>query len=205
MSKVAQDPKKVALSKYADGIRKKAANVNDDKYLLAMADRIEQGGNTLAGSIDLAIQTRLEVLDILNRETEIASAKVADTVVNTDEIKKLQEAVFQMNERLTLLYTTFVTIGDALAWNIGISGDMLDKMNATRKQMVAQAEQEQTPVPDIKETDVGPLNPDATEDFNPEGDQSTEPPENDDETLQETLEESLADDTPEGVEEFKPE
>jgi len=182
MSKV-QDSKKVALSKYADSIRERAG---EDKYLLAMADRIEQGGNTLAGSIDLAVQTRLDVLGIEERETQIATAKVADTVNNSAEIQKLAEAVNELNNRLNVLYTTFVTVADALAWNVGISGDMLDRMNKTRDQML-KTKEEESQVPDIEE------NESPVEELPVE--ETTEP---------EVTPESVPEELPDGIEEFKP-
>ena len=184
MSKQNGSDKKVALSKYADTIRTRAAEVGDDKYLLAIADRIEQGGNTLAGSIDLAVQTRLEVLELLAREVELSTAKVADTVNNTEEIQKLRDTILQLNDKVTVLYTTFVTIADALAWNIGISGDMLDRMNAARSEMQKKREEEEA-VPDIPEEETG---------FNPPDEVAPDVP-------VETAEEVL----PEGVEEFAPE
>ena len=184
MSKQNGSDKKVALSKYADTIRTRAAEVGDDKYLLAIADRIEQGGNTLAGSIDLAVQTRLEVLELLAREVELSTAKVADTVNNTEEIQKLRDTILQLNDKVTVLYTTFVTIADALAWNIGISGDMLDRMNAARSEMQRKREEEEA-VPDIPEEETG---------FNPPDEVVPDVP-------VETAEEVL----PEGVEEFAPE
>ena len=162
MSKV-QDSKKVALSKYADSIRERAG---EDKYLLAMADRIEQGGNTLAGSIDLAVQTRLDVLGI--------------------EEQKLAEAVNELNNRLNVLYTTFVTVADALAWNVGISGDMLDRMNKTRDQML-KTKEEESQVPDIEE------NESPVEELPVE--ETTEP---------EVTPESVPEELPDGIEEFKP-
>ncbi len=171
------DPKKVALTKYANSIRTRATEVGDDKYLLAIADRIEQGGNTLAGSIDLAIQTRLELLQMLSREIELSTAKVADTVNNSEEIKQLRETVLQLNDKVTVLYTTFVTIADALSWNIGISGEMLDRMNTAREEMQKkQAENEAVPdipeeVPEVSEIPEDVL-PDGVEEFKPESEDS---------------------------------
>lgn len=188
MSKKSDDPKKVALSKYADTIRTRAAEVGDDKYLLAIADRIEQGGNTLAGSIDLAVQTRLEVLELLSREVELSTAKVADTVNNTEEIQTIRNSLLQLNDKVTVLYTTFVTIADALAWNIGISGDMLDRMNAARAELQKKRTEEEA-VPDIpeEETEFNPPDeavpdvpveaeevlPDGVEEFTPDGNEDS--------------------------------
>jgi hypothetical protein len=174
------DPKKVALTKYANSIRTRATEVGDDKYLLAIADRIEQGGNTLAGSIDLAIQTRLELLQMQSREIELSTAKVADTVNNSEEIKQLRETILQLNDKVTVLYTTFVTIADALSWNIGISGEMLDRMNTAREEMQKkQAENEAVPdIPDIPEevAEVSEIPedvlPDGVEEFKPESEDS---------------------------------
>lgn len=191
MSEKSNDTKKMALSKYADSIRTRAAEVGgageeDDKYLLAIADRIEQGGNTLAGSIDLAVQTRLEVIQLLTREIELSTAKVADTVNNTEEIKNLHGMISQLNDKVTVLYTTFVTIADALAWNIGISGDMLDRMNNARSELQKkQAEAEA--VPDIPPEESKVI---------PEGPEAPESPESPEVEIEEVL--------PDGVEEFSP-
>ena len=180
------DPKKVALSKYADSIRTRAVEVGDDKYLLAIADRIEKGGNTLAGSIDLSIQTRLELLQMMSREVEISTAKVADTVNNSEEIKQLRETILQLNDKVTVLYTTFVTIADALSWNIGISGDMLDRMNAAREE-IKKKQAESEVVPDIPEesSEVSEISEvsDVPEDVLPEGVEEFKPESSEDTNL----------------------
>ena len=89
-----------ALKKYANQIRKRAEEVDNDKYLLAIADAIEKGNRQLSAVAEGLIQTRYEHL-------KLASAKVADTVNNSSEIKDVQNVVLQLNKRLQLVEIAF--------------------------------------------------------------------------------------------------
>jgi len=83
-----------ALKKYANQIRKRAEEVDNDKYLLAIADAIEKGNRQLSAVAEGLIQTRYEHL-------KLASAKVADTVNNSSEIKEMAN-VYSENAKNSL-------------------------------------------------------------------------------------------------------
>ena len=111
-----------ALKQYANQIRKKAEEVNDDKYLLAIADAVEKGNRQLSAAIEALIQTRLEHL-------KLSTAKVADTVNNTSEIKEIQEAFIAINKRLQLVEIAFQKQTDLFVALFGITKEDQDTLN----------------------------------------------------------------------------
>ena len=159
-----------ALKQYANQIRKKAEDVNDDKYLLAIADAVEKGNRQLSAAIEALIQTRLEHL-------KLSTAKVADTVNNTSEIKEMQHAFVIINKRLQLLEIAFQKQTDLFVTLFGITKEAQEILNKSEE---------------VEETQPG--EPFTTPDEQPPAVEETSPPDLAEEEPK----------VPEGVEEFKP-
>lgn len=142
-----------ALKKYANQIRKRAEEVDNDKYLLAIADAIEKGNRQLSAVAEGLIQTRYEHL-------KLASAKVADTVNNSSEIKDVQNVVLQLNKRLQLVEIAFQKQTDLFVALFGITKEDQDTLNKLTDKEPQSTEEEVTEpveeveVPEIDETDT---------------------------------------------------
>ena len=172
-----------ALKQYANQIRKKAEDVNDDKYLLAIADAVEKGSRQLSAAIEALIQTRLEHL-------KLSTAKVADTVTNTSEIKnntseikEIQHAFVIINKRLQLLEIAFQKQTDLFVTLFGITKEAQEILNKSETEGETQPEEpvtapvvtapvEQPPVVkesplDLADTEEVPEVPEGVEEFKP--------------------------------------
>ena len=159
-----------ALKQYANQIRKKAEDVNDDKYLLAIADAVEKGNRQLSAAIEALIQTRLEHL-------KLSTAKVADTVNNTSEIKEIQEAFIAINKRLQLVEIAFQKQTDLFVALFGITKEDQDTLNKARTDeetsvatpTVVEEPVEESPPPDLDLADAEeePKVPEGVEEFKP--------------------------------------